>query len=172
MPFSFVVEDGSGLEDATSYVSVADADTYYTIDANFTATWAARTTTQKQHRLAWASRILDQKVTWKGDKYVEESGLRWPREGVYDRDGVEIANDVVPLAVVQATLEFAKFLQENDPTEGSDVDWIEFLKMDVMEMRFQKGTSQTAFPSLLSDILRGVGVLAVGGPRFVKIVKV
>lgn len=169
MAFTFVVEDGNGLEDATSYVSVEEATDYYTVDANFTAAWTALTTQQKQYRLAWASRILDQKVKWKGEKVEEESGLRWPRSCVYDVDGIAIPEDVVPKPVKHATLEFAKYLQNNDPTEGADVDWIQFMKIDVLELRFQPGTSQNTFPSLINQILAGVGTLTIGGSRSLKL---
>lgn len=172
MAFSFVVEDGTGLSNATSYVSVAEADDYYTIDANFSAAWGALNSTQKEYRLAWAARILDQKVDWAGEKHVEDSGLRWPRDCVVDRDGIEIDDDVVPRQVKEATLEFAKYLQENDPTVGADVDWIDFMKIDVLELRFQKGTSQNAFPSIINQILAPLGFMRIGSSRSLKILKV
>lgn len=169
---TFVVEDGTGLPSATSYVSLAEADDYFAVDLNYAATWSAFTDTQKQDRLMWASRILDQKVRWKGTLFEEGVGLRWPREGVFDRDDIAIDTDVVPPQVKAATCELTKYLEDNDPTTGGDVDFIKRAQVDVLEVEFQDGTSQNSFPTILNAILRNVGTFVIGTPRTLRIVKV
>lgn len=171
--FAFVVENGSIVAGATSYVSVAEADDYYTIDPNFSATWAGLTTTVKQHLLAWSTRILDQKTDWKGyvtDATVQE--LRWPRTYVYARDNVLIADNKIPEQLKEAVFELAKWLYTNDPTTGQDVDWLKRMKVDVIEIEWQENASQNSFPSIINAILGTLGNFRIGGgSRFGRIIK-
>lgn len=172
MAFTFVVADGTNLTNATSYVSVAEADDYFEVDRAFTATWSALTTTEKEYLLGWSTRILDQKIKWKGTKDTTTQALEWPRDGTYDRNGVAILDTVIPQQLKDATCEFAKFAQTNDPTTGSGVDFIRAITLDVLEIEYQEGTSQSSFPTLLNSILRGLGTYPVpGGFGFNKIVK-
>lgn len=172
MSFTFLVEDGTGLSGATSLVSLAEADDYFAADASFQATWSGFSDPNKQIRLARASRVLQQKATWRGCKSVETSAFSWPRTGVYDRDGVLIASNVIPVAVKQAVCELVKILEINDITAGQDVDYLKTVKMDVMEITWQDKTGQSTLPSIINDILRGLGSMPSGGPRFVPILKV
>lgn len=171
MAFVFLVEDGNGLDDATAFGSVAEADTYFEIDPNFAATWAALTTSAKQARIARASRILAQRTSWRGLKVYETSGLPWPRTGVYDREKILVADDVVPVAVKQATFELIKYLDGND-FAGADVEHVKSMKVDVLEIEYQDSTSQVSVPPIINDILQGLGVFQVGTNRFVPIRKV
>lgn len=163
MAFVFKVEDGTPYTDSNSYVTVAYADDYFDIDRVFEATWDALTNDEKQDRLAWASRILDQKVVWKGVKYTETQAMAWPRTGVYDRHGYTIEQTEIPDQVKQAVCEFAKYIQTNDPTVGSGVDYTKKIVLDVLEIEYQEGTSQSSFPNLLNSILRGIGHYTVPG---------
>lgn len=171
--FTFVVETGAGLANATSYVSVAEADDYYTIDTNFTATWTGLTTQAKEYLLAWATRILDQKTEWKGCMSVPATqNLRWPRTGVYDRDGRLIEADEMPGQLKEAVFEFAKYLRENDPTVGQDTDYLKAMRVDVIELEWQDNAAQVTFPSILNSILGTLGNFRTGGgSRFGRIVK-
>lgn len=169
--FTFKVEDGSGLSDSTSYVALADANDYFVIDPNSAAWSALPDDAAKQRQLSWATRILDQKTRWKGSKTVADSALRWPRSGVTDRDANPVDSDVIPIQVKQATLELTKFLLSNDLTVGADVDYLKLVKIDVIELEYQDKTGQPVLPSLINEILMGLGYIANGGPRFVPILK-
>lgn len=171
MAFTFVVEDGTQVSGANSYVSLAAADDYFVIDPNYAATWAAYTDTQKQYYLAWATRIIDQKTRWNGTRYTTTQALRWPRSGTYDRDGNSISATVIPLQLQEAVMELAKWLAVNDPTTGPDVDTLKLLKVDVVEIEWQDGTSQSDYPSILNQILYPLGRLSTGGHSFGRIVK-
>ena len=171
MAFTFTVEDGTGITGANSYVSVAEADDYYVVDTNFAATWADLDTSEKEARLAWASRVLDQKVVWAGVKAVETSGLRWPRQGAIDRDGVEIEDNIVPVQVKQAALEMLKVLTSSDLTAGQNIDYLKELRVDVIELIWQDRQGQSNIPNIINELLRGIGWIEVGGPRFARIAK-
>lgn len=62
---SIVVEDGTGLSNAETYVSVANASTYH---ANFgNAAWAAATTAAQESALRMAAQYIDSHYTFLGD---------------------------------------------------------------------------------------------------------
>ena len=163
MAFAFVVETGTGETTSTSYVSEAVADDYFEIDRVFTATWTALTSTEKEYRLAWATRILDQKVKWNGTKTDETNALEWPRTSVYDRNGVGIDSDEMPEQLIEATCEFAKYLNSEDPISGAGIDFISEIVLDVLEIKYQEGTSQSSFPNVINSLLRGLGYYTVPG---------
>lgn len=103
---AFVVEDGSGLSTATSWISVADADTYAT-EVGLTS-WTG-TTNAKQTALIKAQRYITQvyRGSWKGVRSNETQALDWPRYGVYDVDGWLIASTTIPQALKDAQVELA-----------------------------------------------------------------
>jgi DnaT-like ssDNA binding protein len=171
MSYTFLVEDGSGFLNSNSYVSVLDASDYFTVDPNGGPSWTALTTLQQQKQLSWASRILDQKVRWKGQLAVPGSAMRWPRINVFDRDKNAIDSTIVPIQVKQATLELAKFLLTNDLTVGQDVDYLKLVRVDVIELEYQDHTGQSNVPAIINEILAGIGAMASGGPRFATIAK-
>lgn len=166
---ALVLETGAGLTTANSYVSTTEAGDYFAVDRVFAATWDAYAT--QEELLQWASRVLDQKVRWRGAKSVAASGLRWPRQGMIDRDGNVVDDNVIPVQVKQATLEMAKYLLTNDPTTGQNVNYLKMLRVDVVELMWQDKTGQSTLPAIINEILVGFGSIANGGPRFVPILK-
>lgn len=98
-----IVEDGTGLSTAQSYVSVADADAYHTLYGNPTV-WTALTTTQKEGHLRLATRYLDLTYggMWTGQRSLRDQALDWPRHGTPDRDGYLPAVNSVPQQIKDA----------------------------------------------------------------------
>lgn len=101
---ALIVEDGTGLTTAESYLSVDDADTYHTA-YGAPALWTAATTGEKETALRIATRYLDAayQMRWKGKRTNETQRLAWPRSSVYDQDGYLIDDDDLPLALEDAT---------------------------------------------------------------------
>lgn len=169
---AIVVEDGSVVVGANSYVSVAYADTYFEIDEEFAEIWDEMDTEAKEIRLRWATRVLDQKVVWRGTKTVENSPLRWPRTGVFDRDGNAVGNHVMPDQLLQVTCELAKFLATSNPTTSQGGDALKRLVVDVVEIEYQEGVVQADTPPIFNQLLRGLGTFPiVGGSSFERIRK-
>lgn len=171
MAFTFTVEDGTLVVGANSYVSTTYADDYFIIDPNFTTAWTALSSTQKQYYLAWATRILDQKVVWRGERYTTTQALRWPRKYVYDADDNLIDPTEIPRQLKEATCEFAKWLYTNDPTAGRDEDNLKRIMVDVVEIEYQEGSAQSSYPSIINQILSPLGRMRVGGMGFGRIVR-
>jgi len=105
---SFVVEDGTGLSTANSYLSVADADTYH---ANVTQSgdWTAATTAAKENGLIVATQYLENKYRgrWRGRKKLWSQALAWPRYGALDDDGYAMDSEAVPQELQAACAELA-----------------------------------------------------------------
>jgi hypothetical protein len=170
-PMTLIVEDGTGLTNANTYVSEAEADAYFEIIPAYSAIWAGYSSAEKENFLRMATRALDARTDWEGSKQVDASALRWPRKRVRDRDGLIVATDVVPQAVKDATCELARIIDNEDITTGQDVENVRMLKLDVLEIEYQEGTSQQRVPQYLNHVLRGLGFFMSGTTSFGRIRK-
>ena len=166
MAFTFIVEDGTGLTTATSYVSVSGADDIIAMNIHADTGWSALSTDSKERLLAWASRYLDAHTRWFGTKTVETSQLRWPRTGVCDRDGIEIDANTIPYQLEVATAEMARFLITTDRSLERDQDGLIRLKADVVELEFKDGYTLPQVPNEMTYLVEGLGIVSGGRPRF------
>jgi hypothetical protein len=156
---ALVVEDGTGLPGANSYLDVTDADDLLSINPHLTD-WTAATYDAKAGVLIWATRYLDQKVRWNGKKTVPTSALRWPRTDVKDRDGVEIGENTVPEQVKHATAEMARFLLTDDRSAERSQDGLKELRVDVIELVFNEDYRLPSVPATIQDIIHGLGYVS------------
>ena len=103
---AFVVEDGTGLADATSYASVDYASAFH-FDHGTLEMWAS--IVDDEAALTNGTVALDGMFAWSGTILRDGSdgnpaqALDWPRVGVVDREGRVIASDAVPKAIADAT---------------------------------------------------------------------
>lgn len=172
---SFIVEDGTGLTNSTSYISVLDADDYLSLRSGYSL-WEA--VDEQENYLMWATRLLDQRAAFRGSKAVSGSALRWPRVGVCDRDGIAVDYQTIPEPIKAAVAEIAFHLatQGVDPSVPiSTSGEIKRIKADVVEIEYVEGTASSTvnyFPVGINDILAGLGSISTGtGSRFVRIMK-
>jgi hypothetical protein len=103
---SLIVEDGTGLSTAQSYVSVADCTAYHANHGN--SAWAAALTDAlREAALVRATLAIDARGygNWRGVKYLTTQALDWPRSGAWDADGVPLSG--VPAKLIEATCEAA-----------------------------------------------------------------
>lgn len=165
----FKVEDGTGLSDATSYVSLAEADAYMSdMPTSLTLLWAPLVDADKEVLLMYATRVLDQKTTWKGLKKVATSSLRWPRTSVRDCDDLPVAEDAVPKYVKAVTCELALFYANpaTGATKISDTDGLKRVVVDVLEFEWKDNYNPNVnlqLPSGLNKILCNVGIIKYSG---------
>ena len=101
-----IVEDGTGVEDANSYVTEAFADAYFLDRGN--TTWSAALTTAKEQALIKATDYIELRFRdrFKGNLAPEATTLAWPRQYVYDRRGEPVLL-TVPTDIQKATCEYA-----------------------------------------------------------------
>ncbi|MAK71780.1 MAG: hypothetical protein CMF19_07020 [Idiomarinaceae bacterium] len=106
---TFVVEDGTGKSDANSYVSVANADTYFD-NYGAPATWTGASTANKEKALRIATAYVSERYgnRWRGVIDSDTQALDWPRSGVVDAaTGLYYDNDEMPTKLLNATAEVA-----------------------------------------------------------------
>lgn len=78
---SLIVEDGTGLSNAESYASVADADAYHLSMGNTAWTGAEQL---KEKALRRATQYLDAWYRFRGERLLLTQSLEFPRVGVTD----------------------------------------------------------------------------------------
>lgn len=100
---ALIVTPGSATAD--SFVSVADCDTYCEAYGLTDWTGAADSPADvKESALRRATAFLSSAYSWKGVRTDGRSqALAWPRSGVDDREGDTVAEDSIPVEIVQAT---------------------------------------------------------------------
>jgi hypothetical protein len=110
---SLIVENGQGLINAESYISVADADSYHLNRGN--ASWAALTESVKEQLLRKGTDYIEQvyRLRFLGYRHTELQALSFPRDEVPRKDFTFLNqysfydNDVVPVEVKQACASLA-----------------------------------------------------------------
>lgn len=163
---SLIVETGTCASNSESYISVADADLYFSNRGN--ATWAGLTTTVKEQLLRKGTDYLGQayRLRWKGSRVSTEQALDWPRNYV-ERDDFEPSqlngysvypNNIVPDEVKRACAEMA--LKANSGELIPDLSQLVTReKIDVIEVEYSEYSSQLprykAIDYLLAPFLQG-----------------
>lgn len=77
VPSTLVVEDGTGLPNADSYLSLAGADAYHAALGN--AAWATAAPADREAALRRATQYLDARYQWRGEPLTATQALAWPR---------------------------------------------------------------------------------------------
>jgi len=154
----------------TSYVSVADADTYLAPNIHNTA-WVALSTANKENLLAYATIYLNDRTRWKGTKTVPTSYLSWPRTGVYDREELLLDPNEIPVQLARATAEMARFMIAGDRTVDRDQDGLKELTVDVIELVFDETYRIPTVPSQVRIMLEGLGIVRSNAAGFGRILR-
>jgi DnaT-like ssDNA binding protein len=148
---ALVVEDGTGVASADSYVSTADADTYHGSRGN--AAWALldQTTKEINLRVATDFMLATFRGAWKGYRSTSTQRLDWPRADVQrDRDDAFaylalIPFNIVPDEVKQACAEYA-LVNSTTPLLTSLSRGKKSVKIGPIEIEYDGNSAmQTAF---------------------------
>lgn len=113
---ALVTEDGTGLSNAESYVSLADATTRHAALGN--ADWAAAASdTVREQALRRATVYMEgaYRSRWKGTKLLRDQALSWPRYGA-NVDGWTLESTIVPVEVANACADLALKALDGDLT--------------------------------------------------------
>lgn len=160
---TLTVEDGTGLANADSYLSEANADTFLAA-LGWTA-WAAATSPNKEIALRKATRFVDDAFgpQAKGVRIVDTMSLQWPRIGVYDRDGYYVATDAVPQQVkdscaLAAVLALSTELIPSSITAAAAIHSYR-VKVDTIEEETVYGGSGDPQETIYPEILRRMSTL-------------
>jgi hypothetical protein len=102
-----IVEDGTGISTANSYLTVQEADDYFTTYGN--TNWDA-VTADKELALIQATQSIDLLY---GEKYISykaieaPGALLWPRQWCYDNNQQLITDSTIPVTLKRAVSELA-----------------------------------------------------------------
>lgn len=152
---ALIVEDGTGKADAESYISVTDADTYFSNRGN--ATWAALTNTVKEQLLRKGTDYMVQvyRLRWKGTRVSATQALDFPRNFM-EREDYEASSingyqmlggnyyypsDDVPIEIAHACAELAYKANSGDLSPDLSRSTIRE-KVDVIEVEYDKSQPQ------------------------------
>lgn len=156
---ALVVEDGTGLSTAESYVSVADAVTYATKHG---LTFAASPADAAEQALRRATAWLDGKyrTRFPGCRVNgRDQALEWPRMYACDAEGYEVASDAVPAEIVNATIEAAVRELASAGSLNPDVTPGRIkkrAKVDVIEVEYAVGTGSVFEQKPVVGVIDGI----------------
>ena len=107
MSNGLIVEDGTGLSNANSYISIEEADTFHSINI-YGSAWSGYDDARKVSALITATRYIDATFRYKGRRLQTSQLLAFPRVfSLADLDTVDIPREqldrLVPKGVKDAT---------------------------------------------------------------------
>ncbi|HGB8328100.1 TPA: DnaT-like ssDNA-binding protein [Salmonella enterica subsp. enterica serovar Enteritidis] len=112
MAYTLVVEDGSIVPGANSYVSAAEVDEFITNEGIL-----IQPGTDPYYQAAKAAIRLDNQFNWLGRKVSKTQSMAWPRTGL-GACNVDIAESVIPREVKLAQLYMMASVLSYDGEEG------------------------------------------------------
>lgn len=108
---ALIVEDGTGVANAESFVTVAETDAG--LSAHYgTTDWAGKSNDEKEQILRQACDYIVTTYSgrWKGTKVAGDQALPWPRKNVYDEDGYCLYSGTIPWMLKRAQMEASRIL--------------------------------------------------------------
>lgn len=153
---ALVVEDGTGLATAESYISVADANARHTAFGNtgWTGTDAAK---EAALRRATAYMVQTYRARWKGERINSTQALDWPRWGAVVGN-YTVPSDEVPTTVEDACADLALKALTADLSPDQERAVVRE-KVGSLETEYSPYSSQatryTAIDALLGPFLTG-----------------
>ena len=148
----FIVEDGTGLEDATSYVDVASANNYLeNVSRPNLTSFSSDTDEQAKSYLNTAALFIDNSYCFKASKLNETQALQFPRTGqsevpinvkyaqievallikngkIYTNPGGSTTGKVIERRVGPITTKFAEEATGKTPSNPRQVNLLDFVE--------------------------------------------
>jgi hypothetical protein len=160
---TLIVEDGTGLVDAESYVSVAETDTYH-LNYNNTS-WALASIQNKEVALRKATQYLDSIFLWNGSIYSTSQSLSFPRVNIMDLQG-RILDKTIPRSLKESTSELALIaLTENLNPVTSKSDYVKRKKVGELEIEYKDGAPSNKQYNAVFNLLKGLHTGYNGGSQ-------
>lgn len=160
---ALIVEDGTGLATAESFISVADASARQAALGN--TNWATLTETEMEQALRRATAYMEQayRQSWKGTRLYRDQALSWPRYGAVV-DGYDLNSDYVPADVANACADLA-FKAAADDLAPDLERGIKREKVGPLETEFDtlspQATRYRAADMALAPYLKGSSAMAM-----------
>lgn len=147
-----------GGENSNSYVTLAQASAYHATHL-YASSWTTAASATQETAVIMASRTLDDWVDWKGSKQDDDQALRWPRWNVYDRDGIAFEEDEIPVFLINATSELARYLLSTDVTAEPDTKGFKELQVGSLKLVVDKDDRDefTVLPDTVKAMIEHYG---------------
>lgn len=160
---SLIVEDGSGVTGANSFISVSAAGTYLGTRSD---TWLSASTVEQENALIEGGIYLNS-LSWKGQKLDRDQYMAFPRINFYDGDGYLYDYDAVPRNVTYANAEAATLILDGFTLQPNvtATDRLKRKKIDVLEKEWfsnaYSGKNRFGiFDGLLTGFITAYGTIA------------
>ncbi len=165
-----IVEDGSGVANANTYVDPAGAyATDYVAGHRYATLWAALDASGKEAVIRQATRTLDALVAWKGQRSKRDQALAWPRRGMVS-DGYVLTDSTIPANLKAALMEMAFALAERNRTSDTGTtQGVKKLSLGEGALEIELGEGDPAsepvdmVPPFVLQLLREFGATSTGG---------
>lgn len=156
---ALTVEDGSIVAGAESYITLAEANTYFTNRNN--ATWAALSDAAKEAAIREAAQYIDGVYTFIGYIVDSDQVMAWPRTPGYDLQGRTILTTEIPQKIKDAQCELA-LEASSSSLLASYTGETQSEKVGSLAVSYFRGSPVKSFPFvsvLLTDLIAGRGKL-------------
>lgn len=159
-----IVEDGSGVDNANSYVDLDFALEYCTMKGY--SDWLDLTDDEQKIYLIRGTEFVDNYYTWKGVRKYKTQSLSFPREELYDLDRYRV--DGIPVALKKACIEAAwlnaesgtdtlfSTADENGDIKRQKVDSLEVEYFSSSESSNSSSVDYTSIYDILNKLLKGL----------------
>lgn len=158
---------------ANSYITVSDADSYFSLHLDGSAYWSSLPTATKQAALAQATNRLDME-TYVGRPTNSNQRLQWPRSFVVDRnqypnqDILEsmggqyyIPSDSIPKelqdAVCEQALHYLKVQAGDYTVDENDLETLSAYKIGPIDVTIKGNMKADRLPSKVKRLLSAIG---------------
>ena len=156
MAVEVIKETGAGIENANSYVSIADIAAWVETNPH-DSTWAALTDAQKSGYAVMACRVVNEQMAWDGWIINDDQALDLPRSGMVNKKGRSINDDEIPSEVQDAQCELARLFAISDRTADSDTVGFSEISVGSIKLVMDKADNPVVMPSAVFSMLTSFG---------------
>lgn len=162
---ALIVEDGSNVANANSYVTLVEARAYATARG---VTLSATDSVVEALVMKAMDYLESLRADYKGIKANETQALQWPRTGV-SIDGYDIASNTIPTLLKNAEMQLVMDINSGlDPMASSDGgSFVVSEKVGPIETKYSEAVSTSGMPilrrteALIAPLLNRQGLLTV-----------
>lgn len=148
MEIPLIVEDGTGVSNANSYVTIEQARTFAAMRG---ITLPSEDEKLKTHIFDAMDFVEGYSARFKGRKLDPTQELQWPRCGVY-LDGVELPYSPLPKALIDAVCQLTADSATGGPLNGKTTSYaVKRTKVEGLEIEYATGGTAQAGPTKTYD---------------------
>lgn len=151
---AIIIEDGSIVANANSYVTEAELTTYAS-DHGITITGTPAT-------LLLNAMVSIETQNYKGQKLTASQSLQWPRSGVVV-DGFTVGSDKIPNDLKNAQIATALAVDQGNDPSAVKVQGVKRKQVDVIEIEYKDGSVNAPYDPKINMYLAKLIVSGAGG---------